>query len=286
MRILRSKEQVSGFWAIELHRIIPEMADCGDVSIVPRCRLDPHLHRHWELMYQIEGVTECGIMGGRTYTLSPGSSLCIAPNVNHWLQRKSNSGPHEVFVGFDLRAVAARHPRWESTKHFTSTCFIREALQLERAMTRLIHEVTVSSMHQISGLRLALDTLILEVVRTLAGTCDSPSSVAMHSAVLRAKLLLESRFREPWDLHRLAEQAGISRARLIQLFRRETGTSVHKFLNKMRVRHAETLLLDSQLPVSAVASESGFATGQHFARIFKQVNGLQPLEFRRRHRRA
>jgi len=61
---------------------------------------------------------------------------------------------------------------------------------------------------------------------------------------------------------------------------------VHKFLNKMRVRHAETLLLDSQLPVNAVASESGFATGQHFARIFKQVNGLQPLEFRRRHRRA
>jgi len=174
VRILRSKEQVSGFWAIALHRIIPEMADCGDVSIVPRCRLDPHLHRHWELMYQIEGVTECGIMGGRTYTLSPGSSLCIAPNVNHWLQRKSNSGPHEVFVGFDLRAVAARHPEWELTKHFTSTCFIREALQLERAMTRLIHEVTVSSMHQISGLRLALDTLILEVVRTLAGTCDSP----------------------------------------------------------------------------------------------------------------
>jgi transcriptional regulator GlxA family with amidase domain len=54
----------------------------------------------------------------------------------------------------------------------------------------------------------------------------------------------------------------------------------------MRVRHAETLLLDSQLPVNAVASESGFATGQHFARIFKQVNGLQPLKFRRRHRRA
>lgn len=117
-------------------------------------------------------------------------------------------------------------------------------------------------MHQISGLRLALDTLILEVVRTLAGTRDSPSSVAMHSAVLRAKLLLESRFREPWDLHRLAGQSGISRARLTQLFRRETSTSIHKFLNKMRVRHAETLLLDSQLPINAVASESGFACGR------------------------
>jgi transcriptional regulator GlxA family with amidase domain len=90
-------------------------------------------------------------------------------------------------------------------------------------------------------------------------------------------------------LHALSRVEPLYRAKrqsLAQLFRRETGTSVHKFLNKMRVRHPETLLLDSQMPVNAVASESGFATGQHFARIFKQVNGLQPLEFRRQHRRV
>jgi hypothetical protein len=91
MRILRSKEQVSGFWAIELHRIIPEMADCGDVWIVPRCRLDPHLHRHWELTYQIEGVTECGIMGGRTYTLSP--SLGSLAQALAWMARPNDYSP-------------------------------------------------------------------------------------------------------------------------------------------------------------------------------------------------
>jgi AraC-like DNA-binding protein len=57
---------------------------------------------------------------------------------------------------------------------------------------------------------------------------------------------------------------------------------MHKFLTKVRVRNAEALLIRSDLPVGDIALDCGFATIQHFSRVFKEVCGQTPIEFRRR----
>jgi AraC family transcriptional regulator len=57
---------------------------------------------------------------------------------------------------------------------------------------------------------------------------------------------------------------------------------MHKFLIKIRVRNAEALLSRSDLPVGDIALDCGFATIQHFSRVFKEVSGQTPIEFRRR----
>jgi AraC family transcriptional regulator len=57
---------------------------------------------------------------------------------------------------------------------------------------------------------------------------------------------------------------------------------MHKFLIKVRVRNAEALLTRSDLPVGDIALDCGFATIQHFSRVFKEVSGQTPIEFRRR----
>ena len=103
----------------------------------------------------------------------------------------------------------------------------------------------------------------------------------MHPSVSRALNVLQTRFRENWSLERLASESGISRARLAQLFSRQVGTSIHKVLNKVRVEHAQMLLKDSDLSISEIAEDCGFATSQHFARIFRQQTGATAAEYRR-----
>jgi transcriptional regulator GlxA family with amidase domain len=103
----------------------------------------------------------------------------------------------------------------------------------------------------------------------------------MHPAVSRALSLLQTRFRENWSLERLASESGISRARLARLFRRQVGTSIHKVLNKIRVEHAQGLLKDSDLSIGEIADDCGFATSQHFARIFRQFTSSTAAEYRR-----
>jgi transcriptional regulator GlxA family with amidase domain len=103
----------------------------------------------------------------------------------------------------------------------------------------------------------------------------------MHPAVSRALNLLQTRFRETWSLERLASESAMSRARLAQLFRRQVGTSIHKVLNKVRVQHGQMLLRDSELSIGEIAMDCGFATSQHFARIFRQLTGSTAAEYRR-----
>jgi transcriptional regulator GlxA family with amidase domain len=153
--------------------------------------------------------------------------------------------------------------------------------QLERHFFHVIREGITTSAHQSAGLRLAIDALVLELVRAVENSKQIPSPAAIHPAVSRALGILESRFREEWTLNRLAEEVGLSRGRLAALFGHEAGGSIHKFLTKVRISNAEALLAHSDLPVGDIALDCGFVTVQHFSRVFKEVTGQTPIEFRR-----
>lgn len=230
-------------------------------------------------------MTDHYSMADGKFLLKPGSLYCVGPHINHWHEHISKEPVHALTVGFDLAAVAARHSEWDVFENFSSIFAIDNAYHLERSMARVLTEATIALNHQSAALRLALDLLILDVMRSRLYPVDVRSSAAKHPAVLRAIHLLESRFREPWTLDEIAAHSGISRARLAELFRQDTGASLHKFLNRIRVSHAEQLLRNSELSSGSIALECGFATDQHFSRAFKLHTGLTPIRFRRKHRK-
>jgi AraC-like DNA-binding protein len=284
MVLLHQDGMISGFWATAVDRLVPEIIDCSEVRHPYRRRVSPHLHRHWELFYQVAGVTDHYSMAGGKLVLKPGSLCVVGPDINHWHEHVSSEPAHVISVGFDLAAVDARHPEWQVLRHFSPMFSLEDAHQLERSFTRVLEEATIALNHQCVALRLALDTLVLDVIRTMAFPVGVRSSVAKHPAVLRAIHLLETRFREPLTIEQITVYSGISRARLAELFQQETGTPLHQYLNRVRILHAEGLLRNSELSSGSIAIESGFTTNTHFSRVFKQHTGLTPMRFRQKHR--
>lgn len=282
MQILKTRGPLAGFWAVGLDRILPEVVDSGEHWEGPRYRVGPHLHRHWEIGYVIEGTTRMGIMGERAIFLKPGSIWCFPPNLNHWVEHGPEPEHHLLWVGFDLRGVENRNPDWKVLASLRRTSLLDDLPHLERHFRQVIQEGTTTSMHQAAGLRLALDGLVLEVVRAIEDSKPAPSPAALHPALSRALGILQGRFREEWTLPKLAEEVGLSRGRLAALFSQETRSSMHKLLTKVRLGHAEALLLNSDLRIGDIALECGFATIQHFSRVFKEVHRQAPLAFRRR----
>jgi AraC-like DNA-binding protein len=204
------------------------------------------------------------------------------PNLGHWWQYGSEPKHHVLWVGFELDPIQNRYPEWKLSQTLHRVHFAHDLMHLERSFLQVIREATTPSLHQGCGLRLALDTLVLEVVRGFTETRKILSLVSVHPAIAKALEILENKFRKNWTLSELAEEVGLSRSRLAELFNLEAGYSIHKFLTKVRVRHAETLLSHSDLPIGDIALECGFATIQHFSRVFKEVTGHAPINFRRR----
>jgi AraC-like DNA-binding protein len=66
------------------------------------------------------------------------------------------------------------------------------------------------------------------------------------------------------------------------LFRRETGMSIWQYLIRLRLSHAQLMLLTTDKTVLAIALESGFGSLARFYAAFTRECGISPGEFRKR----
>ena len=83
----------------------------------------------------------------------------------------------------------------------------------------------------------------------------------------------------------LKEYARISN-RSLASFKREFFEYYHttpgKWLTDHRINHAGVLLETTNQSISIIALNSGFENISHFSRVFKEKNGLSPLQFRKK----
>ena len=88
---------------------------------------------------------------------------------------------------------------------------------------------------------------------------------------------------EEISLEDIAEMSGFSKYHFSRLFKEYTGTSYYKYLNQKRIEFAEQLLLDPEINITEAAVRSGFNSISAFIRMFKQIKGCTPTEFRNMH---
>lgn len=103
-------------------------------------------------------------------------------------------------------------------------------------------------------------------------------------AVDRAVAHIEVNFRQKIVLQDLAELAQLSIFRFATVFRREVGLPPHRYLSRVRVRHAKQLL-NQGVPPAIAAVEAGFYDQSHLARHFKSFCGVTPGEYQARRQR-
>lgn len=91
---------------------------------------------------------------------------------------------------------------------------------------------------------------------------------------------IEHHYMEDITLDSVAAQIGFSKFHFSRLFRQFTDTSFYDYLCARRIKAAETLLLDPNLPITEVALQSGFASISTFNRVFKKFKECTPTEFK------
>lgn len=80
----------------------------------------------------------------------------------------------------------------------------------------------------------------------------------------------------------LSSVSGLSRSQTDRLFKVHGLGSPHQICERRTLRNAEKLLLNSQLPMKAIAADLGFFDASHFTRWFKKQTGVTPRVFRLR----
>jgi transcriptional regulator GlxA family with amidase domain len=88
------------------------------------------------------------------------------------------------------------------------------------------------------------------------------------------------------DVPALARRAGMSERTFARRFREETGQSPGAWLIQQRVRHAQHLLEQTDLPVDQVAERAGMGTATSLRTHLRTYAGVSPATYRRTFRGA
>jgi len=91
---------------------------------------------------------------------------------------------------------------------------------------------------------------------------------------------INEHFSEDLTLDDISEMSGFSKFHFTRLFKQFTGKTFYRYVNIKRIEYAEKLLIDPSTSVTEAAVHSGFSSLPAFVRMFKQIKGCTPTEFR------
>jgi len=168
----------------------------------------------------------------------------------------------------------------------------RIELRLERELVdpRLRALATAVDVERTAGFpsgRLFLDSIEQALARALVvGYSVHDYGVRLYRGGLsparlrKIRELVQERIEEDLSLEEMARTVGLSTAHFSQVFRNTTGQTPHQCLLWYRVQRAKEMLRSAEMRVLDVAIACGFKTQQHFARVFRQMCGASPMEYR------
>jgi AraC-like DNA-binding protein len=98
--------------------------------------------------------------------------------------------------------------------------------------------------------------------------------------LLRARDLIDARYREPLDVPTLARAAHASPAHFAREFRRAFGETPHQYLMTRRLERAASLLRSTDHSVAEICMEVGLSSVGSFTTSFKRAYQRTPTEYR------
>ena len=95
---------------------------------------------------------------------------------------------------------------------------------------------------------------------------------------------IDNHFKEDLKLDQLAELAHLNKFYLAHAFRQEFGTSPINYLISRRIAESRFLLRETDHNLSLIAQIVGFSSSSYFSQCFSRVEGITPMEYRKRRR--
>lgn len=87
---------------------------------------------------------------------------------------------------------------------------------------------------------------------------------------------------DDYSAPKIAKSLAMSLSKLNRLFRMMYDTSLHAYVQEMRLEYAASLLCETRMNVSEAAARAGYNNMSYFSKSFRERYGMSPKEYRER----
>ncbi|WP_055106952.1 response regulator [Paenibacillus ihumii] len=101
-----------------------------------------------------------------------------------------------------------------------------------------------------------------------------------HGDMKEAVAYIEENYHRSLNMAIVSNHVSLNYSYFSEAFKAYTGESFVVYLKKVRIRKAKQLLRDQRLRLADVGAAVGFETAKQFSRVFKELEGISPFEYR------
>ncbi len=240
-----------------------------------------HWHSDLEIIYCQKGSFRVRI-NEKSYRITPGQTLFVGSSDAHEFYDCSADNlvtilrVGSVFFGSSLYMHIAK-------KQF-ETAMIDNNEEIRHVCERITMLCTDQETAEgLLGLQGCIYTLVYLLLLSLPPSA-SPKTNKRLKYILNIQKTLDyvsTHYNQEISLETAAKIAGYETNAFSRLFKRATDTSFHKYLNQYRIKKACILLAENASTVTEISEKVGFPELKTFCRVFKQMQGVTPSEFRK-----
>ena len=290
-------------------RILPSVRLADSVVIEP-----PYVHRRRKADEYIVYLIKKGVMyleeDGRAVTLQPGDVFVLDPRFTHvgvkasWCEyfyvhfRHPEIEPFEEEKGFQKLLLENRQESIQSDIFSYEKCE-GQSLYLPKhyhmadysslvKVTELLNEAVENNTTQLENYKTMLACKILEAFVEIGRSYVSTETVAYveeqprsYRNVQEMLNYLNREYAGDITGQLLEKELGGNFDYMNRTFKKVTGQTIFRYLNRVRINHAKALILNSPWKMSKIGESVGFPDEYSFSRVFKKYTGKSPTEYAR-----
>lgn len=177
----------------------------------------------------------------------------------------------------------------DQLRNIKNYCIIMNTLCRKAAQQGGIHPIYIDSVSSGFAKKIEMLSSVEETTKLMHEIMISycrlvrRNSIKNYSPLVqRAIIKIENDLTADLSLKEIAKLNNVSCAYFSDLFKKETGQTLTKYVNTKRIDYAKYLLKNSSLQIQTIAQHSGILDLHYFCRVFKALTGVSPSEYRQK----
>lgn len=233
-----------------------------------------HSHPWYEFIYIINGSFINNIDGKeRVYTA--GEAFLIPPGIEHGHRPNEQEFSIQFCIRFQLNKTSEETDFYDDIIHlFSKLQLINTDLKFEQLEERISNATS----YRLSA---ELWSWLLELCEDKLNN-ENHSNTQPQAIVYQANLYIEKNYMDKINAEKIAQLLNVSYRTLARHYKNETGITINKKINDVRLTNAKALLLNTDENIHNIALQVGYSDEFYFSNLFKKENKLSPLAFRKK----
>ena len=251
---------------------------------------EPHQHDCTEIMY-IEKGAGCCIINQTRYPVLRGDFFLLRPgDVHEFIPVIPFSYYNVLFSGelftAEEKEILKSHPWLMQRQTGQGSSLekinvpVTQAVKVEPMLSELLEECG----HRGPESNLLRKALFLRLLFFVLRESTAPLLITSNKHEQQVSLLFDyiaRNYAKKLSIAELAKAAGVSPNYFNELLQKTIGQNITGYLLRYRVEQAKIALKNPENTISWVACCCGFYDASHFIRVFRQLTGMTPGEYRR-----